>query len=143
MDTDLEILRLVFSFHVVDQIMRADEHIDALEIDWVQDRFPLATLQGHGLVDDGHRLTDRYRDLLSEALMRLPAELDQDQKVELALTFFDSAMADGHFESTEAVQLQAAANLLGLPLERLHDALEGSHHVGELDLGDPEDTEAP
>ncbi|MCB9679418.1 MAG: TerB family tellurite resistance protein [Alphaproteobacteria bacterium] len=138
MNTDLAVLRLVFSFHVVDQIMRADDWIDPLEIDWVQRRFPLEQLQAHGLVDDAHQLTDLYRELLSEALIRLPAELHEHQKTELALTFFDSAMADGQLEPNEQAQLEAAANLLGLPMARLHDALHHSDVVGEVDLGEPE-----
>ncbi len=141
MDPDapsLDLLRLVFSFHVVDQIVHADDHVDALEIDWVRERFPFETLDEHGLITEDHRLTDTYRRLLSDALIRLPLELSEDEKLALSLTFFDTAMADGDFDSSEGGVLEAAANLLGLPMARVHDALDARDSVGEVDLGDPE-----
>jgi len=138
MDSDLALLRLVFSFHVIDHIIHADEHIDPLEIDWMRERYPREVLEEHGLIDEESRLTDTFRDLLAEALMRLPKELSEDEKRQLALTFFDSAMADGEFEAREGKQLEAAAHLLGLPLKSLHEALDSSDDVGAIELDDPE-----
>jgi uncharacterized tellurite resistance protein B-like protein len=141
MDPDapsLDLLRLVFSFHVVDQIVHADAHVDALEIDWVRNMFPFETLDEHGLIGEDHRLTPHYRQLLSDALIRLPNELSEDEKVALTLTFFDTAMSDGDFDASEGDILHAAANLLGLPMAVVHEALDARDSVGAVDLGDPE-----
>lgn len=137
MDSDPELLRLVFSFHVIDQIMHADEHLDDQEIDWVRVRFPRERLADNGLIDDEDVLTPRYRDLLAEALMRLPAELDRDAKLALIHEFFEGALADGSFEVREGNRIVVAARLLGLPLREVDGLLDGEH-FGELDLGEPE-----
>jgi uncharacterized tellurite resistance protein B-like protein len=127
MTADLDLLRFVFSFHVVDLIVQADDRVEPEEIDYVVEHFPRDALVSRGLIDDENRLTQHYRDLLAEALMRLPAELDQEAKLELIDAFFESAMADGHFEKPEKRAILVAANLLGVPPELIH------HHL--VDLG--------
>ncbi|MCA9493345.1 MAG: TerB family tellurite resistance protein [Myxococcales bacterium] len=130
MDSDLELLRFVFNFHVVDLIVQADQVVEEAEIAYVVENFPRDALASRGLIDEKNRLTDLYRDLLAEALMRLPAELDQEQKLELIDRFFETAMADGHFEKPEKRAILVAANLLGVPPELIHHHL---HDLGTLD----------
>lgn len=124
---DLELLRFVFTFHVVDLIVHADNRIEEEEIAHVVATFPRDSLVSRGLLDAENRLTPLYRDLLAQALMRLPAELDQAAKLDLIDEFFDTAMVDGQFEKPEKRAILVAANLLGVPPELIH------HHL--VDLG--------
>lgn len=137
--TDIGVLRVVFAFHIVDRIVYADEEVDPMEIAWVRERFPREVLAAHGLIDEGDRLTDRYRDLLAESLMRLPAELDRDAKMALIHDFFGTALADGHFEAREGDVIVVAARLLGLPLDDVHAVLDADERMGAVDLDEPED----
>lgn len=137
--TDIEVLRLVFAFHIVDRIVYADDEVDPMEIAWVRERFPRDTLATHGLIDDEDRLTDHYRDLLAESLMRLPSELDREAKLDLIHDFFGTALADGHFEAREGDVIVVAARLLGLPLDDVHAVLDADERMGTVDLDDPED----
>lgn len=132
--SDLDLLRVVFSFHVVDRIMHADHVLSVHEIDWVRQRFPREMLAANSLIDEDDVLTDRYRDLLAEALMRLPAELDEVGKITLIEQFFSSALADGNFEYREGHLIVAAARLLGLPLEALTDLLNAEDGLELVDL---------
>lgn len=129
--TDSELLRFVFTFYVVDQIVQADGRLEDAEVDWVLERFPHDTLVEHGLVDDDNVLTDRYRHLLADALMKLPQTLSRAEKLELIETFFDSAESDGEFAQEEGQMIMAAAQLLALPLDEVTSRLP---ELGELDL---------
>ena len=131
MDTDLDLLRFVFTFHIVDQIVHADDSIQRDEIDWVVEKFPREVLLGHGMIDESDALTERYRDLLAEALMRVPAELSTAEKSELIQTFFSSALADGEFEFREGEMIVIAAQLLGLPPAEITSHLPD---LGELEF---------
>lgn len=126
MDNDLELLRFVFKFHVVDRIVQADQVVEEAERAWVVEHFPRASLVERGLLDASNRLTPHYRDLLAEALVRLPAELGQEDKLQLIDAFFDTALADGSFEKPEKRAILMAANLLGVPPELIH------HHLRDL-----------
>lgn len=133
MDTDLDLLRFVFTFHIVDQIVHADDTVEREEIDWVVEKFPREVLLGHGMIDEGDALTERYRDLLAEALLRVPAELSVGQKSELIQTFFATALSDGEFEAREGEMIVIAAQLLGLPTSELTSHLPD---LGELEFDD-------
>lgn len=124
MDTDLELLQFVFTFHVVDTIVQADDVVEPSERAWVVKHFPRSSLVERGLITPENRLTHRYRDLLAEALVRLPAELGQEHKLFLIDAFFDTALVDGHFDEPERRAILTAANLLGVPPELIHHHLE-------------------
>lgn len=127
MSEDFDLLRLVFSFHIVDQIVHADEEVTPDEIAWVVRRFPRELLERHGLIGADDVLTVRYRSLLAQALVRVPTELDEGGKLALIHEFFDLALSDGEFEYREGNMLLVAARLLGLPPEAIQPALD---HVG-------------
>lgn len=125
MTEDFDLLRLVFSFHYVDQIVHADEEVAPDEIAWVLERFPRELLAGHGLIDASNVLTDRYRVLLAEALVRVPAELDETGKLALVREFFELAMSDGEFEYREGNVVVVASQLLGLDPDVIQPAIRG------------------
>lgn len=122
-ESDPELLTFVFTFHVVDRILHADGNLDALEIDWLVELFPRESLYDRGLIDDDNALTERYDELLDEALETLPEHLNEDARAALIQTFFESALADGSYEPREAQMIVYACKLLGIPSERIHDAL--------------------
>ena len=122
-ESDPELLTFVFTFHVVDRIVLADGDLDATEIAWIRDLFPRESLYDRGLIDDDNALTERYAELLDEALEHLPEHLNEDARAALVQTFFDSALADGAYDEREAEMIRYACSLLGIPPERIHDAL--------------------
>lgn len=122
-ESDPELLTFVFTFHVVDRILNADGRLEGSEIDWLVDLFPHDSLYDRGLIDDDDALTERYDELLEEALAHLPEHLNDDAKAALIQTFFESALADGSYEPREAQMIAYACQLLGIPADRIHDAL--------------------
>ncbi len=137
---DLDLLRFVFSFHVLDRIVHADDVVDPAEIAFVVERFPRSALEERGLIDERNCLTARYRDLLAEALVRLPAELDDAQKLKLIDGFFDGAAADGRVVKPEKRAIRMAVQLLGIPPELVHHRLHDlDTHSDEEEAGLKED----
>ena len=114
MNSELSLLKLVFSFYIVDQIVKADQSLTPSEMEWVCRSFPREVLLGHGIINDSNILTPVYRDLLAEALFRLPTELSHEDKLKMLESFMESALVDGEFEARESHVIVKASRLLGV-----------------------------
>jgi uncharacterized tellurite resistance protein B-like protein len=111
---DLHDLRLAFAYHVVHQIVGADQTLDASELRFVKHRFPASKLQRAGFLDASGGLTTRYTRAAGEAVIELPTRLTRLEKLAVLDLLLDASLADGEFHPAEGRLLLHAARLLGL-----------------------------
>jgi len=137
-DSPLDELKLAFAYHVVQEIVGADDNLDIGEMSFLDEVFPNSTLSTAGFIDDDYRPTERYHTAVAQALKALPARLSHPQKLELLDTFLDATLADQDFAREEAAVLVKAAHLLGVRTEELDIHLDRSENVGSIDLPSPE-----
>lgn len=134
---DLDVLKLAFARHVLDQIARADATVDAGERDLIEQIAPTFGLQSAGLLDMSGRPTAAFHVARAQALERLPRELPTEGKLELVTQFLELCVVDGEIHRDEGSLLWRAADLLGLTPDEFDAHLDTlTDHVGEVELGD-------
>ena len=138
MRRDVEQMKQAFAYHVVQQILAADDHVARGEVRFLEERFPRETMVQVGLMDEEGVFTDRFPDAYTEALRRLPAALGRDEKLALITLFLDACVADGALDSNEGRVLLDAADRLGVTPHELNAHLDTLAMVGEVELGLPE-----
>ena len=138
---DLDILRTVFAYHVVEEVVGVDGEVTHDELSFLSVRFPRDRMLELGLFDTTGKPTERFESARGEAIIRLPTELSWEQRVDMVRTFFDAGMADGRLERDESRVVIRAAELLQVPVDDWMRALGSSDDVGELELPEPDGLE--
>ncbi|MFK7926897.1 MAG: TerB family tellurite resistance protein [Myxococcota bacterium] len=138
---DLDVLRMVFAYHVVDEVVAADGEVSAEELSFVESRWPKSRMVEAGLFDSAGKPTAEYEAARVEAVARLPTELGAEDSLALVRVFLEAGMVDGHLERAESEVVIRAASLLNVPVDDWMKVLDDSDDMGELDLPEPEGLE--
>lgn len=139
MTHDLDVLRTVFAYHVVTEVIGADGVKTAEELTFLHRRWPRETLAKMGLVDAAGSLNATFHSALAKALDELPDLLGDEEKLALIETFWDASLADGHQDRNESAAVARAADLLKVPGHAWMSHLERKGDMGTIDLDDPDD----
>lgn len=138
---ELDVLRTVFAYHVVSEVIGADGVKTAEELTFLHRRWPREKLAGMGLVDGSGTPGATFHAALAEALEALPGRLGQDEKLALIETFWDASLADGHQDRNESAAVARAADLLGVPGHVWMAHMERKGDMGTVELDDPDDVD--
>jgi uncharacterized tellurite resistance protein B-like protein len=122
-DFSLDELKLAFMYHLAHQIVGADGVVAPDEARYVERTFPELLLSRSGFVGEDGAFTERWREALGEALLRLPV-LSVAERVAMVDTLFDAAMADDSLLEVEADTVRRAARLLALDDEQVSELIE-------------------
>lgn len=134
---DLDVLKLAFARHVLDQIARADEAVVAGERELIERVAPTFGLQSAGLLDMAGQPTAAFHQARAQALDRLPRELPITAKLELVTAFLELCVVDGEIHRDESSLLWLAAELLGITPSEFDAHLDSlTEHVGQVELED-------
>ncbi len=115
---DLERMKIAFSWQFVFMVMNADGHVDEKERAFMARLFPNSLLSKVDLVDEqGEFREPAFTIARTEALRVLPDRLSMPERVELLRTLKQAAWADGVLVPEETQVYEAAADMLGVPLE--------------------------
>lgn len=134
---DLDVLKLAFARHVLDQMARADAAVLPGEREVIERVAPTFGLQAAGLLDMAGKPTPAFHQARTQALERLPRELPKAAKLELVTAFLELAVVDGQIAREEGSLLWLAAELLGVSSSEFDAHLDTlTEHVGEVELED-------
>ncbi len=111
---DLQLQKLAFTTHMVQQVIRADARVDPTELEFMHHTFPNQLLQRCGFVGDDGEMTPRYVEARDSALLELPDRLTQGEKLALIEVLVEASAADGEIGAEEVDVLHAAARMLHL-----------------------------
>lgn len=132
---DLLQLKLAFAYHVVQQIVGADDHLAKGELRFLATRFPSDLLRRCGFIGVEGAFTESYHRATGEALMELPERLNETEKYALVDLLLEACLADDELQLAEAKILVHAARLLGLSSEALDRHLTTKRTmVGDIEL---------
>ena len=131
-------LKLAFTYHIVNQILRSDGEFAPSEAAFLERSFPRRLFQQSAFIDSAGRYTQRWQEALGEALIELPVQLTVDQRLGILETFYQAAMADAELQYIEGNILVRAARLLGLRAEQFTARIEQLIGTGSIDLPAPE-----
>ena len=135
-------LVLALTHHVLLDIAHADSVLDEREQAVLDELAPRSELVAHGLVNEAGERSEAFDGILTEALTRLPLELDLDAKLELVGRFLRMAIADDDLDHAEGSVLIRTAALLAISSSQLDAWLADHDDVAELDeLPEPETEE--
>ena len=121
-------LEIAFRVHVVVLVMKADGRVLDAEREHYYRLFPRAKLIEHGFVGEEGQFTERMERAQQAALRRLPAQLSNQEKLEMLRGFHRAALADGTLEAHELQILFEGASFLGIDQEQF------THLMAELSL---------
>ncbi len=132
---DLLQLKLAFAYHVVQQIVGADDQVAKGELRFLQTRFPADELRRCGFIGVDGAFTDAYHRATGEALMELPERLNDTEKYQMVDLLLEACLADDELHASEAKVLVHAARLLGIPNDALDAHLTTKRTmVGDIEL---------
>jgi uncharacterized tellurite resistance protein B-like protein len=115
---DLERMKIAFSWQFVYMVMNADGHVDDREKAFMARLFPHKLLAKVDLVDESGEFREpAFTIARTEALRVLPEMLEMPERVALLRTLKQAAWADGVLVPEEAEVYEAAAEMLGVPME--------------------------
>jgi len=134
---ELDTLRLVFAYHVVQQVVAADGVVDDDERAFLEAHWPQARLTELGLLDSTGQPTEAFHQARNTAVSQLRTQLELEQKLELIDTFLQASLSDGHLHHAESAAVVQAARLLDLPGSVWLARLEDNGLVGDVDLPEP------
>jgi uncharacterized tellurite resistance protein B-like protein len=137
---DLPSLVLVFTRHVLGEISSADSVVRPRERLVIERVCPTERLMADGFTNSLGEPTALFDDVRREALIRLPSELSEPEKLNIVTQLLELCIVDGELDRTESSLVVVAAGLLGLPsgvLDRHLDALPD--YVGSVELDEPID----
>lgn len=135
---EFEHLRLAFAYHMVEQIVHADDAVEFKETGFMERHFPVSQLLKYGFIEESGDLTQRFSDALVQALLVLPQELSLEQKLQFINTFIDASMVDNQMQQEEGNVLLTAARLLAIPLDIFQAHLQTMASEDNFELPPPE-----
>lgn len=112
---DLQLLKLAFAYHMVEQIIGADARIDETELAYLERTFPTGLMAECGFVDPSGALTQAHREAADLAIVELPAALTEGEKLAVLEILVEAGAADGVLTASEAQVLAEGARLLQVP----------------------------
>lgn len=130
--SNLDELKLAFSWNAAMYLIGVDGDIDAEEVAWITRRFT-ERARAAGLVDADGRYLPRYEAALAEARAVLPT-LPRQEKVALLDDLVAAVLSDGVLDHAESEQLKAILATLGLAGHDLDRILAKRTDVGEVEL---------
>jgi hypothetical protein len=98
--------------------------VEAEELAFVEDAFPLDALRGFGFVDGAGRLTAAFDEARDLALVELPDRLTAGEKLALLERLTEATAADGVLTAEEFDALSAAARTLALASDQWRDHMD-------------------
>lgn len=141
MDTfDLDVLKLAFTRHVLDEIANADRQLTGDEKALIERVAPTSRLRFHGLLDSAGYPTGAFHQARAEALERLPEELSLDEKLAIVTAFLELCIVDGEIHRDEGSLMYLSSRLLGVTSQQFDLHLDSlTEHVGAVELDAPVD----
>lgn len=134
--SNLDDLKLAFTWHAAMDLIGVDGDIDPEEIAWITRRF---TDRGRtaGFVDADGQYLPAYHAALAEARSVLPSR-PRAEKVALLDDLVAAVLADGVLDHAEGKHLAEILAMLGLGGDDLDAILGKRADVGDVDVGEPE-----
>lgn len=96
----LEELKIAYAFRIAQQIAGADGEIRPEEAQLIGHNFPLALMRAHGFLGKDGPLP-RLFEAAALAMQVLPGELSRDERLDLAVFFFNVCRIDGSVDPRE------------------------------------------
>lgn len=142
MSHDLDTLRMVFGYHVVQEVVAADGTVDASEAAYLESHWPRQHLVDKGLLDSTGAPTEAFHSARNAAVSQLKTLLELEQKLSLIDTFLQASLADGHLHHAESAAVVQAARLLDVPGSVWLARLEAQGLAGQVELPEPDGLES-
>ena len=129
---ELQLLQLAFVYHLVNQLIGIDDHIDVRELDFLERTFPRDLMEECNFLDAEGHFTQAFEEARDLALLALPEHLTVGERLALMEVLIDASASDGVLEPEEAQILNTAAVLLHIEAEAWTDHLDRLLEFGTL-----------
>lgn len=138
MSHDRNTLRMVFGYHVVQEVVAADGAIDERERAFLESHWPSQLLVERGLLNAQGERTPLFDAARAQAIDTLKRDLTLEEKLGLIDTFMQASLSDGHLHHQESATVVRAAQLLDVPSSAWLGRMEAQGLAGEVELPEPD-----
>jgi len=133
--TDLELLTLVFTRHMLVEMLHADDKVDISEAELLIKLVPHSRLKEAGLLDGTGMPTEAWLAVRDEAIRELPLRLALDEKLKILTNLVKMAVVDDDLHRDEGSLLYASAEVLGVTPRQFDRHLDTlTEHVGTVEI---------
>ncbi len=116
---------LALGHHIAQKLIGAARVLDDAELAALHGIFPRDAMVAAGFVAaDSGGYTQAFEDAARVAFRQLPAQLDEDEKIEMMRVWWTLAHADGELAAAETEVLMKAGQMLGWGLEEIQAVFE-------------------
>jgi|GEM_PF-2246366 len=117
-------LTLALGHHVAQKLIAADRKLEDAELAALHTIFPRAAMVEAGFVAQAGGYTPAFESAARLAFETLPAQLDEDEKIEMMRVWWALSISDGELAASESEVLMKAGQMLGWDLERIQSVFE-------------------